>query len=101
MDKAVAALSASCQSAVEKDAQSANAEKNNQWIGTAIGTVVGGVGGGIMLNKLTGDIQKSSLNADQRAAYEAWMNSVGNHITCYVGGDEAGSYGDIINVTVD
>ena len=96
---AVDAVRQKCQTAVEKDGKTDG--KNNQWIGSAIGTVVGGVGGGIMLNKLTGDIQKASLNADQRAAYEAWMNSVGNHITCYVGGDEAGSYGDIINVTVD
>ncbi len=96
---AVDAVRQKCKTAVEKDGKTDG--KNNQWIGSAIGTVVGGVGWGIMLNKLTGDIQKSSLNADQRAAYEAWMNSVGNHITCYVGGDEAGSYGDIINVTVD
>ena len=73
----------------------------NSWIGGAVGSVVGSVAGGILVNKLVGDIQKSSLDAAQKAAYEEWMNNVGRHINCYVGGDEAGEYGDIITTSIE
>ena len=73
----------------------------NSWIGGAVGSVVGSVAGGILVNKLVGDIQKSSLDSAQKAAYEEWMNNVGRHINCYVGGDEAGEYGDIITTSIE
>ena len=66
-----------------------------------IGTGVGMVAGGLIVNRLTKDIQKSQLDDAKRAAYEEWMNEVGNHIQCYIGSDEVGTYGDVIGTTLE
>lgn len=57
--------------------------------------------GALLVNRATRDIQNSELDAAQKAAYEDWMNKVGRHITCYIGGDEAGSYGDVISTSLE
>ena len=75
--------------------------KNKQWVGSTIGAVVGGVGGGILLNKITGDIQESMRDADAKAAYEEFMNQIGRHIYCYIGGEEAGTYGEMVQPYVE
>lgn len=93
-------LSLSC-SKKDSDDNNDNEKKNNTLLGTSIGTVVSSVAGGILINKLVGDIQKTSLDSAQKAAYEEWMNNVGRHISCYVGGDEAGEYGDIITTSIE
>jgi hypothetical protein len=59
------------------------------------------IAGGVLAYKATRDIQQSSLDSEQRAAYEEFMNTIGNHISCYIGGDEAGSYGDIITTSIE
>ena len=51
--------------------------------------------------KATKDIQQSELDAEQKAAYTEWMNNVGRHISCFIGGDEAGSYGDTITTSLE
>ena len=66
-----------------------------------IGTGVGMVAGGLIVNRLTKDIQKTQLDEAKRAAYEEWMNEVGNHIQCYIGSDEVGTYGDVIGTTLE
>lgn len=73
----------------------------NQWLGPTLGAVVTGAAGGFLVNKATRDIQASNLSAAEKAAYEEWMNNVGNHIKCYIGTDEAGEYGDILSVSMD
>ena len=93
-------LSLSCSKKDSND-NNDNEKKNNTLLGTSIGTVVSSVAGGILINKLVGDIQKTSLDSAQKAAYEEWMNNVGRHISCYVGGDEAGEYGDIITTSIE
>lgn len=71
------------------------------WIGSTIGAAVVGTAGAFLLNRATRDIQDSNMDAAQKAAYNEWMNSVGKHISCYVGGDEAGTYGDIITTSIE
>lgn len=75
--------------------------KNNAWVGSTIGAVTTGLAGGFLVNKITKDIQDSNLDSAQKAAYEEWMNNVGKHIQCYIGGDEAGEYGDIITTSIE
>jgi len=83
------------------DNQGKDQGKNKQWIGTTVGAVTTGLAGGFLMNKITKDIQDSNLDKAQKAAYEDWMNNVGRHISCYIGGDEAGSYGDIITTSIE
>lgn len=73
----------------------------NQWLGPTLGAVLTGAAGGFLLNKATRDIQASNLSAAEKAAYEEWMNSVGQHIKCYIGTDEAGEYGDVLSVSME
>lgn len=85
----------------DNNKQDDDKKNSNTLLGTSIGTVVSSVAGGILVNKLVGDIQKTSLDSAQKAAYDEWMNNVGRHISCYVGGDEAGEYGDIITTSIE
>jgi hypothetical protein len=84
--------------------QSANETISNDgkrgWI-TAVSSVALSAAGGFLVHRATRDIQNSELTAAQKAAYEDWMNKVGQHITCYIGGDEAGSYGDMISTSLE
>ena len=77
-----------------------NDTKTRGWI-TGVSTVALGTAGAFLINKATRDIQETELDAQQKAAYTEWMNNVGRHITCYIGGDEAGNYGDIITTSLE
>jgi len=68
---------------------------------TPVTTVVSAAVGGATVWKATRDIQDANLTAAEKAAYDEWMNNVGRHITCYIGGDEAGSYGDVITTSLE
>lgn len=74
---------------------------NNNWIGSTVGAVAVGTAGSLIVNKLTRDIQQSNLDAAQKAAYEEWMNDVGKHIHCYIGSDEVGDFGDVIQTSME
>lgn len=70
-------------------------------ISTAVGAGVGAIAGGVLAYQATKSIQDSKLDSVEKAAYDEWMNEVGNHIRCFVGGDEVGMYGDIISTSME
>jgi len=96
-------LSNACQSQADLASTSGNksSAQSKTWIGSTIGAVTVGTAGAFLLNRATRDIQDTEMDAAQKAAYNEWMNSVGKHISCYVGGDEAGTYGDIITTSIE
>ena len=49
----------------------------------------------------TAQIMRESNRTEFTAAQKEWMDNIGRHITCYIGGDEAGSYGDIITTSLE
>ncbi len=69
-------------------------------LNVAVGAVSAAVGGGITF---------AAIKAAQRIKYEnaaneavkAWMEEVGDHITCYVGTEEVGTYGDPIALEIN
>lgn len=69
-------------------------------ITTAVGAVGGAIIGGILAHDATKSIQNAKLDRTEQAAYDEWMNDVGNHIRCFVGGNEVGMYGDIISTSL-
>ena len=71
------------------------------WAVTPITTAVSAAASGLTVWKATRDIQDANLTAAEKAAYNEWMSNVGRHITCYIGGDEAGSYGDVITTSLE
>ena len=96
-------LGNACQIQSDKASTSGNKSgaQSKTWIGSTVGAVAVGTAGAFLLNRATRDIQDSNMDAAQKAAYNEWMNSVGKHISCYVGGDEAGTYGDIITTSIE
>lgn len=96
-------LGNACQLQSDKASTSGNKSgaQGKTWIGSTVGAAVVGTAGAFLLNRATRDIQDSNMDAAQKAAYNEWMNSVGKHISCYVGGDEAGTYGDIITTSIE
>ena len=96
-------LSNACQSSYDLSSTSGKKSgvQSKTWIGSTVGAVAVGTAGAFLLNRATRDIQDSDMDAAQKAAYNEWMNSVGKHISCYVGGDEAGTYGDIITTSIE
>ena len=61
--------------------------------GAGIGATIGGF--------TTREILRSENRAQFTAEQKAWLENVGRHITCYIGGDEAGSYGDMISTSLE
>jgi len=77
-----------------------NSQKTKS-ISTAIGAGVGAIAGGVLAYQATKSIQDAKLDSVEKAAYDEWMSEVGNHIRCFVGGDEVGMYGDIISTSME
>ena len=90
-----------CQDIVSQASDKEQKQAKQRMLGTAIGAGVGATAGGLLVYKATYDIQKANLDAEQKAAIEEWMNDVGRHITCYIGSDEAGNYGDMISTSLE
>ncbi len=78
-----------------------DSEKGKNWIAPAIGTAVGATAGGLILNYAVRDAQEAKLTEAQKAAYDEWMKTVGEHIQCYIGSEEAGTYGTVVQTTVE
>ncbi|MDE5616049.1 MAG: hypothetical protein K2I81_04435, partial [Alphaproteobacteria bacterium] len=96
LNKKVSALSNAC----EAYSNNKSSQKTKS-ISTAIGTGVGAIAGGVLAYQATKSIQDSKLDAAEKAAYDEWMNEVGNHIRCFIGGDEVGMYGDMISTSME
>ena len=93
-------LAAACQEkAPTDDAKKKEARKRS--VTTAIGTGVSAAAGGVLTYYATKSIQDAKLDAAEKAAYDEWMNEVGNHIRCFIGGDEVGMYGDMISTSME
>lgn len=63
----------------------------------AIGATALGVTGGLAVGKNIKASNRQKFTADE----QEFMNNVGNHIYCFIGADEAGTYGDLIEISID
>ena len=59
------------------------------------------VAGGVMTFFATKAIKNAILDKAEQEAYDTFMNEIGNHIYCYIGGEEAGQYGDVITTSME
>ena len=64
------------------------------------GAVTSAVGGALAygISKTVIDIKSQEITNE---AMKTWMEEVGDHIKCYVGTEELGSYGTIVNFSID
>lgn len=73
---------------------------NDAWKGGVV-TAASGIGGYLLTGGTTAAVMKAKNRDKFNEAQRQWMDEIGSHIQCYVGGDEAGSYGDAVQVTLD
>lgn len=78
----------------------AGQDNTRRWIDVGA-AAVGGVGTFFLVKKAVKDSKNDALTAEQQAAYDDFMRNVGNHIYCFIGADEAGTYGDLIEISID
>lgn len=62
-----------------------------------LGATALGITGGFA----TGKNIKAANRQEFTEAQQEFMNNVGNHIYCFIGADEAGTYGDLIEISVE
>lgn len=63
----------------------------------ALGAIALGTTGGFA----TGKNIKAANRQEFTEAQQEFMNNVGNHIYCFIGADEAGTYGDLIELSIE
>ena len=92
-----------CQAVISSDGEynvDYKQDNTRRWV--SIGSAaVAGVGTFFGVRKLTRDIKSENLTAEQQAAYDKFMREIGDHIYCFIGADEAGTYGDLIEISVE
>ena len=81
------------------DKEKAAAKKTKTAAG--ITGAVTAVAGGALTFFATKAIKNAKLDKAEQEAYDTFMNEIGNHIYCYIGGEEAGQYGDIITTSME
>lgn len=89
-----------CDEASDKDTWGTSGK--DQGLGTRIAVplataaVGGALGGGI-----TASVIKQKKENIKNEAAQKWMDEIGEHIQCYLGTDELGTYGDVVSIELD
>ena len=78
----------------KKDDQSAKAARIAVPIAATLGA--GALGAGI-----TASVIKQKKENIRNEAAQKWLDEIGEHIQCYLGTDELGTYGDVVSIELD
>lgn len=82
---------------METAKEDTSGRRNRNLVAGGVGALAGGLlGYGITKNVLDVKYEKA-----ENAAIAEWLQEVGSHIRCYLGGEELGSYGDVISFDVE
>ena len=57
--------------------------------------------GGALGAGITASVIKAKKENIKNEAAQKWMDEVGEHIQCYIGTDELGTYGDVVSIELD
>ena len=96
---AMLTLKDSCEMAMDSDMSKIAAKKTQTAAG--ITGAVTAVAGGALTFFATKAIKEANLDKAEQEAYDLFMNEIGEHIYCYIGGEEAGQYGDVITTSME
>ncbi|MDW2958881.1 MAG: hypothetical protein R8M37_03705 [Alphaproteobacteria bacterium] len=88
-----------CDMAVESDI--ADAQKKKIRTASGIGAAAGALGGGILAYSITDTIMDKARDDASRAAIAEFMENVGSKIHCYIGGEEAGTFGETVVTSME
>ena len=85
-----------------KEARNKNENKNSNkvWKNVA-GAAVGGLAGNMLAYRIAKTTKEAGYDSAANNAINEWMSEVGDHIQCYIGSEELGSYGDTIAFTIE
>lgn len=92
-----------CQEVIDNDGEiEVNSKQDNtrRWISIGAGAAAA-TGTFFLVKKAVKDAKDSKLTQEQQDAYDKFMREVGDHIYCFIGADEAGTYGDLIEISVE
>lgn len=67
----------------------------------ATADVVAGLGGGVVAGIGVHNALKAANRQKFTENEQAFMREIGDHIYCFIGADEAGTYGDLIEISID
>lgn len=70
-------------------------------VGTWLASSIVGTGGAVAAGIGVTQALKAKNNKELTAAQQEWLDQVGSHIVCYVGPDEAGTYGDSFTTSLE
>ncbi|MBD5400566.1 hypothetical protein HDR61_02375 [bacterium] len=87
-------------STLSADPTAAKKADRNKAITTAVGVGVGSIAGGVLAYQATKSVQDAKLDKVEQEAYDQFMSEVGSHITCMIGSEPAGTFGDIVETTL-
>lgn len=81
-----------------------NTDAKDGWFQNWGGATIVGAGtalaGGLAAYHVVQDAHKSKLDAAEQEAYQEFMDNIGSKITCFIGADEVGTYGDMISTSM-
>lgn len=90
-------LQATCENYVADNGENGRGAKAARIAIPIVTTLAGGaLGAGI-----TASVLKQKRENIQNEAAQKWMDEIGEHIQCYVGTDEVGTYGDVVSIELD
>lgn len=98
---------ASCQNAVydnrkqyNKGNKSGTKNETNMAARVTIPIVTGFAAGGLGAG-ITASVIKQNKENIKNTAAQQWMDEIGEHIQCYIGTEELGTYGDVVSIELD
>ena len=57
--------------------------------------------GGALGAGITASVIKQNRENIKNTAAQQWMDEIGEHIQCYIGTEELGTYGDVVSIELD
>ena len=99
---AVSSVAAQCRTVEKLEGQlEDDDDATGRSVTNIVGAGIGAAGLGIVGGLATGKNIKAANRKAFTEAEKEFMDNVGNHIYCFVGADEAGTYGDLIQLSID
>ena len=98
LQNALNALKGQCEAGID-DKDDKDAKKTK--IAAGVTGAITAIAGGALTYHITKAVRDQQLDEAEREAYDKFMEEIGSHIYCYIGGEEAGQYGDVITTSME
>ncbi|MBR5355072.1 MAG: hypothetical protein IK122_03015, partial [Alphaproteobacteria bacterium] len=96
----LAKLNKACSDVSVESAGNTKNGNTKKWV-KPVATAAGTAAVGLLGFGITKSVLNAKYDSAEDSAVAEWMNEIGEHIQCYLGAEELGSYGDIISFTVE